>query len=143
MAIVVKDWNEYVMELSVPGTQTVANDLEVMVVPFPGVIRGILARLDTAGVTGTQITDIKKNGTSIFSGSGKLNFGDGLRVPTYGVYTANPTVVAKGDTLSIHTTQVNSGTPGKSLAIQINIRRSRASQLGTDNDSISATSDAV
>jgi len=143
MGIVLHDVNEKMLSLNVPGTQVVNDHLDVRTVPFPGVIRGILARLDVAGVTGTQITDILLNGVSIFSGATKLNFGDGSRVPTYGAYSVNPTKVVKGDTIRLNTTQVNSGTPGKSLSVDITIRRSRASQLGTDNDSVSATSDAV
>lgn len=143
MGVVVHDQNEHMFNISVAGVQTVANDLAVVTMPWPGVIRGILARLDTAGtVSGTQITDIKKNGTSIFSGATKLNFAAASKSPTYGAFTTNPTVVAAGDTLTLHTTAVN-GTPGKNLSVLITVRRARASSQGTDTDSVSATSDAV
>jgi hypothetical protein len=148
MGIVLHDENEYVMELSVAGSQSVAADLEVMVVPFPGTIRGIFARLDVAPTgAGTQVTDIKITNaagsqTSIFSGATKLNWAVTSRIPTYGALTTNPTVVAKGDTLSLHTTTAGA-TAGKNLAVQITIRRNRASAVGTDFDSVSAMSDAV
>ncbi len=143
MGIVVHDQNELVLELSVPGAQTVADDRDVKVVPFDGWIRGILARLDTAGITGTQTTDVLLNGTTIFSGATLINFADGKKIPTYGALTTNPTKVKKGDTIRLNTSAVNSGTPGKSLAVLITIRRGRASQMGMDTDSVSQSSDAV
>lgn len=143
MGIVLHDVNEYVLELSVPGTQTQADHLEVNIVPYDGTIRGIFARLDTAGVTGTQTTDVLLNGTTIFSGATLINFATGVKVPTYGAFTVNPTVVKKGDTLRLNNTVVHSGTPAKSLATMINIRRGRASSIGTDTDSVSKRSDNV
>jgi len=143
MAIVIHEQNEKMLRLTVPGTQAVADHLDVCVIPFDGVIRGILARLDTAGTTGTQTTDILLNGVSIFSGATLVNFASTSRVPTYGALTTNPPKVKKGDTVRLNTTAVHSGTAGKSLAIDITIRRGRASQEGTDFDSVSARSDAI
>lgn len=149
MGIVMHDVNEYVLEFSVPGTQTVADNLQANMVPFPGTIRGIMARLGTAGtVSGTQITDIKKNGTTIFGASPKITFAASANAPAadttgYSNTTAQPSTVAKGDVLTIQNTAVH-GTPGANLVIHVTIRRSRASaQNAFDKDSISAPSDAV
>lgn len=148
MAVVMHDVNEYILEFTVPGAQTIADDLQVNVVPFPGTIRGILARLGTAGtVSGTQITDIKLNGTSIFANAPKITFAASSKSPAvdttgYSNLTSSPLTVAKGDTLTIQTTAVH-GTPGKNLAVHVTIRRSRASSFSAyDKDSVSATSDA-
>jgi len=149
MAIVMHDVNEYVLEFSVPGTQTVADNLQANMVPFPGTIRGILARLGTAGtVSGTQITDIKLNGTSIFANSPKITFAATSKSPTvdangYSALTASPLSVAKGDILTIQNTAVH-GTPGLNLVVHVTIRRSRASSFSAyDRDSVSQTSDAA
>lgn len=144
MAIVSQDWNEILLDLSVPGLQVNAStDLEAAVVPFAGTIRGIIARLDTApSAGGTQVTDIKLNGTTIFSGATKINFASGSKSPTYGAFTVNPTVVAKGDVLTVHTPTAGA-TVGKNLAIQVCIRRNRASAYQTATDSISENSDAI
>ena len=135
-----KNKGEELIDLAVAGTQAVANDLAVAIVPFKGFIRGIFARLDTAGtVSGTQITDVKLNGSSIFSGATKLNFAAASKTPTYGALTTALTTVNEGDTITLHTTAVN-GTPGKNLAVAINIRRGRAGEYGTDTDTLAADS---
>lgn len=143
MGIVLHDINEDTLDMDIPGTQTQTADQAACIVKFPGVIRGILARLDTApSAAGVQVTDVKLNGVSIFSGGTKINFATGATVPTYGAFTTNPTKVAKGDTITLHNSSVT-GTAGKNFAMTITIRRSRASVLGTDTDSVSASSDAI
>ncbi len=142
MGIVLHDVNEYIMELSVPGTQAVADHVQANLVPFPGTIRAIFARLDTAGTTNAQTTDILLNGTTIFATT-LLSFATTARKPTYGALAVNPTVVAKGDTLRLNTTAVHD-TPGKSLVVFVTIRRNHASPYKTaDTDSISQMSDSM
>lgn len=143
MGIVVHDQNEVILELSVPGTQTIADNLDVKVIPFNGWVRAVLARLDTAGVTGSQTTDILLNGSSMVGSGTLMSFADGSRVPTYTTPSTNPPVVVKGDTLRLNTTAIHSGTAAKSLSVLVTIRRGRASSQGFDADSVSFISDAI
>ena len=122
-----KNTKDFVIQMSVPGTQAVGNDLEVNLVPFAGQIKAIYAKLGTAGTTSTQVTDIKKNGVSIFS-SGGLSFATGSQACTYGALTQNPTQVAQGDILRIDTTAINT-TPGKDLAIFIVVEKLPGGQV--------------
>lgn len=149
MGIVMHDVNEYIMEFSVPGTQTVADNLQANIAPFDGTIRGILARLGTAGtVSGTQITDIKKNGTTIFGASPKITFAATSKSPAvdttgYSNTTAQPSTFSKGDVFTIQNTAVH-GTPGANLVIHVTLRRNHASPYAAfDKDSVSAASDAA
>jgi hypothetical protein len=136
-----KNLNEFILQLDIPGVQSVANDQAANVVPCDGFLSALLVRLDTApSAGGTQVTDVKLNGTSIFSGGTKVNFASGARVPTYGAFTTNPTPVSKGDTITLQTTTAGA-TVGKNLAVLITIRRGRADRMGTDTDSISTMSD--
>lgn len=141
----VRNVADFVDKITVAGTQSAADNLGLSMAPFNGVIDAIYAKLGTAGVTGTQITDLKKNGTSIFSGSTKLNFGDGTTACTYGALSTNPTPVAKGDIIRVQTTQVNSGTPAKDLIIYIVYTRQRTdySQGSMETDTLSSQSDTL
>lgn len=142
MGIVMHDVNEVVMDLSVPGTQTTNANAASTVMPFAGTIRGILARLGTAPtVAGNNIFDILKNGTTIFAAAPKITFATGATTPTYSALTANPTIVAKGDVLTV--ANVGTATVGVNLGLLVTIRRNRASVEGVDTDSISAKSDAI
>jgi hypothetical protein len=110
-----------------PGTLTTSSLCGIYVVPFACQLKGVLARLGTAGGTQATIVDIQKNGSSIFSGATKVNFAASSQTPTYGALSVNPTTFVKGDILKIAVTQVGS-TPGPAdLALGINLQRLRGS----------------
>jgi hypothetical protein len=102
-----------------PGTMTAAT-ITVFVIPFACVLKGILARLGTAGTTGTSNTDIRKNGTSIFaSGATAIQFASTVATPTYGaIAAANPPSFVKGDVVTVVNTVVHT-TPAVNLAIAL------------------------
>jgi len=104
------------------GTMTVAT-VALFVAPFPLVIRGILARAGTAGVTGTSNTDIKINGVSIFTSSASaIQFSSGATVPSYGGFAASSAPkLNKGDIVSIVTTVIHS-TPITNLAVALSFQ---------------------
>ena len=110
-----------------PGNSTVAS-ITTFVIPFPCVLKGVLARAGTAGTTGTSNTDIRKNGTSIFaSGATAIQFASGSTTPTYGALAAtNPPVFAKGDVVNIQNTVIHT-TPIVNLSIALNFQRLRGS----------------
>lgn len=109
------------------GNMTVAS-ITTFVIPFACVLKGVLARLGTAGTTGTSNTDIRKNGTSIFaSGATAIQFASGSTTPTYGaVAAANPPTFAKGDVVNVQNTVIHT-TPGVNLSIALNFQRLRGS----------------
>lgn len=125
------------------GTQSVTADIDSTIAPFSGIIAAIFARVRVAGTTGSQVTDIQKNGVSIFS-SGGLTFASGSVVPTYGALAANPTKVIKGDQISLTTTSIHT-TPAKSLVVWLVYRRARASRANdvTEFDTFGSESDAL
>jgi hypothetical protein len=123
--IQVRNLAEERIELQKAGAAAVANDIDNFIVPYNGYIKAIYAVFGVMGTDGTGsptqdvIVDLKKNGTSIFSGATKLNFSHALQVGTantsiaadnYGAMTANPTKVSKGDFIRMDITQILNGT---------------------------------
>lgn len=123
--IKVRNLGEERIELQKSGAAAVANNIDNFIVPYSGFIKAIYATFGVMGTDGTGaptqdvIADIKKNGTSIFSGATKINFSHALQVGTantsvtadsYGAFTANPTLVTKGDFLRLDITQILNGT---------------------------------
>lgn len=128
MSIKLRNIGEFVVQLNVPGTQaTSANVVATAIVPFNGIIKAVWAVLGTAGVTGTQTTDVKKNGTTIVASGTLLSFTTAVTAATYGTLTTNPTLVSAGDILSVVTSGVHSGTAAKDLNLMIVIERLRGS----------------
>lgn len=112
--------------LSVPGTQTTSAVAKtVYIVPFACQLKSLFARLGTAGITGSQNVDIKKNGTSIFAAGG-IAFATTAVIPTYGALTAGnkPAVqFAKGDVIGVYVTTIHSGTAAIDLALSLVLQR--------------------
>ena len=138
MSIRLKNRGEFEdLQAGQAGNMTVAS-ITTFVIPFPCILKGVLASLGTAGTTGTSNTDIRKNGTSIFaSGATAIQFASGSATPTYGaVAAANPPVFAKGDVVNVQNTVVHT-TPGVNLSIALNFQRLRgtgvAAALITDS----------
>ena len=121
----VKHHGEDVFVLRKVGSAAVANKVDFFSSPWAGFIKAVYAVFGVMGTDGTGsptqdvIADIKKNGTSIFSGAGKLNWTHANQVgtantpsaaSTYGALTTNPTAVAKGDLIQLDITQILNGT---------------------------------
>lgn len=117
-----RNMQEIIVNLSVPGTQSAAADKACFVIPFACQIKAIFAKLGTAGVTGNQIVDVNKNNTTIFSGATKLTFATGVQAATYDGQTVNPTQFAKGDILSVDVDSIHT-TPAKNLALVVVLQR--------------------
>lgn len=112
----------------VVGTLTAASVGGIWVAPGPLLIKGILARLGTAGGTQATIVDVLKNGVTIFA-SGKINFATSSTTPTYGPLTVNPTLLAKGDILKVTVTQVGSAPAPADLALAILFSRTHGGRM--------------
>ena len=121
----VRNLGEERIELQKAGAAAVANDIDNFIVPYNGFIKAIYAVFGVMGTDGTGaptqdvIADLKKNGTSIFSGATKINWAHAGQVGTantstsassYGALTTNPTAVKKGDFLRLDITQILNGT---------------------------------
>lgn len=109
MGIKQRNRDDILVNLSVPGTQSAAVNKQTFVVPFACRLTHIYALLGTAGTTGSQIVDVNKNGTTIFTGATKLTFPSTVAAATYDTFSTDPPVFVKGDRItvdvdSIHTT---------------------------------------
>lgn len=123
--IKVRNLGEERIELQKAGVAASANNVDNFIVPYAGYIKAVMAGFGTMGTDGTGsptqdiVLDIKKNGTSIFSGATKINFSHAKQVGTantpiladnFGALTTNPTLVNKGDFLRLDITQLLNGT---------------------------------
>lgn len=122
MGIKVKNLDELVVDLSIPGTQTAANSQKCFVVPFGCVLKAVYAKLGTAGTTNNQDVDINKNGTTILSSTGGIRFATTSTAATAATYTTDPPVFAKGDIITVDIDAVHS-TPAVNLALTLVLSR--------------------
>lgn len=130
-------------DMGVVGTLTTGSLAGIQMIPFPLQLKGVLARLGTAGGTQATIVDLQKSSqggafASIFSGATKINFATSSQTPTYGALTTNPTVFAKGDLLKAVVTQVGSVPAPADLGLAINLQRFKGSGVAAaqNNDSL-------
>lgn len=142
----IKNLQEVEEAVFVGGAQAVANDVASIIAPFNGIIAALFFRVSTAGVTGTQNTDVKINGTTIFNSSASaIQFANGSTSPTYGALKAtNPPVVNKGDIVRLDTTAVHT-TPARGLTGYVVFRRQRGAYgtLSMETDTVSSASDTI
>ena len=153
MGIHVKNQDEFVVDLSIPGTQTDtagANSTRSTSppLPFDGFIKAVYAKLGTAGITGSQDVVVKKNGTNICSSTNPLvTFATTVATPTYHTsdLSADPTAVSKGDLLTAENSAVHSGTAAIDLALVLVIERFKHEAPGPQmqTDTYGADADAV
>src|SRR5581483_2081640 len=116
---------EHLIVLRKAGAAAVANDIDQVSVPYDGYLKAVYAVFGVMGTDGTGsptqdvIADLKKNGTSIFSGAGKLNWTHANQLGTantpspadsYGALTTNPPALKKGDFIRLDITQILNGT---------------------------------
>lgn len=125
------------------GSAAVANNIANFTAPYASRIKAIYATFGVMGTDGTGaptqdvIVDVKKNGTSIFSGAGKVNWTHAGQLGTantpsnasaYGALSTNPTLLAKGDFVRIDITQILNGTAPvqpTDLTIHVVLERTR------------------
>lgn len=141
-----RNLGEIVVDLSVPGTQAVNANAKTFLVPFACQLKAIYAKLGTAGTTGSQTTDLLKNGTSFVSSGHLLSFASTSQAATYGNanLTADPLQFAKGDIIEVDTSAVHT-TPAKDLAILLVLERTRGGGKSAkcQTDTIGADSDEI
>jgi hypothetical protein len=141
----IRNLSEERLEFVKLGAAAVANSIDNVCVPYTGYIKAVYAVFGVMGTDGTGaptqdvIADIKKNGTSIFSGATKLNWAHAGQLGTantptpassYGALSTNPTLVNKGDFLRLDITQILNGTSPTQptdLTVHIVIGRGRQS----------------
>lgn len=129
-----KNIEEFLVDLSIPGTQAAATlqiGRRTFLVPFACQIKSIYAKLGTAGVTGNQDYDILKNGTTILSSTGGVRFATTAVDPNAITLTADPTSFVKGDVIT-----VTAGAPQTTPAVNFNLlltlrRRNNVPASGT------------
>lgn len=112
------------------GNQAIATAPIIFLIPFNCVLKAVIARVRTAGTTGTANIDIRKNGTSIFaSGATAIQFASGSTTPTYGAFAATaPPSFVKGDIVTIVITAVHT-TPAVDTAIALAFQKQGGSGI--------------
>lgn len=126
-----RNLGDYVMEFVISGAQTASTITSAgrtsAIVPFDSRLSAIIARLATAGVTGSQTTDVQVNGVSINSSGTLLSFATTSKIPTYATTTllTNPTKVNKGDVITLQNTAVHT-TAANDLTAYITLERQRS-----------------
>jgi hypothetical protein len=130
-----KNSSEFLVDLSVPGGQVATNGKRTFLIPFACTLKALYAKLGTAGTTGTQVNDIHKNGTSIFSGAVKVDFATTVTAATYGALTTDPTTFAKGDVITVDVDSVHS-TPGENLNLLLVFSRKQSPPAAMETDTI-------
>jgi hypothetical protein len=155
-----RNLGDFLVELTVPGNQSTltstvnaAGTIASSIVPFNGRVSAVLARLATAGTTGTQNVDLLKNGTSVTGGAGLFNFASGSGGNTAPTYTTanitttagNPIKCNKGDVLTIQNLTIHTGTAAQGLTVYFNIERQRIGTFddAVQTDTIGADSDVI
>ena len=124
---------DFVLELAINGTQTTTAGgtaaTTTSVVPFDCYLAGVLAVLGTAGVTGTQTTDLLQNTASLVGSGTLLSYATTATVPTYNTagLTTNPPLFSKGDILTLTNATIHSGTAAINQSVLLLLKRQRGS----------------
>ena len=140
MSIDVQHRNEFEdTDVGCAGTLTTSSNCGIELIPFNVQLKGVMARLGTAGGTQATIVDLQLSHAggafaSIFSGATKINFATSSQTPTYGALTNNPPTFVKGDILKVVVTQVGSTPAPADLALALLF--ARTSQLAQENPSL-------
>lgn len=124
--IKIKNVAEYTENLRAVGAAAqTTGDKDSFIAPAAGYIKAIVVAAGVMGTDGTgaptqdYIADVKKNGTSIFSGATKFNFSHAKEVGTantpilpdnIGALSSTPVAVAKGDRITLNVAQILNGT---------------------------------
>ena len=104
-----------------PDTQATLVAADYDFAQFDGFIENIWAVLDAAGTTNSQVVEVEKNGTTIFTGSTLITFTTLVSPNAYDPVSAANRLVTKGDKFSIDVDSVHSGTAAKGLAVHIRL----------------------
>ena len=128
--IKVRDKDDFEVFISVPGTQ-ITGKKYVFVMPFAGWLKAVYSKLGTAGITGVQVVDINKGGSSIFD-SGWIRFTTTVNPNTYDALLTDPTPFAKGDFVDVSVDGLHSGTAAVDLSVILVFSRKKPAGMITD-----------
>lgn len=147
--IKMKNCGDFVAELTISGAQatgTTASARTSCIAPFAGRLSTIFGRLGTAGVTGTQTTDVLVNNVTLVSSGTLLSYATTAVIPTYntGNLVTNPPFVNKGDVITLQNTAIHT-TPANDQAVYITIERQRSGSMAEamQSDTVGADSDII
>jgi hypothetical protein len=122
----VRKQSDFILHLDAPGTQTAATNKAFKILPFACELIGIVSRLGTAGTTGSQVVDLNKNGTTIFSKAAKITFATTVATPT--AFASDETAItapvqfAEGDNVSFDVDSIHT-TPAVNFSLVLLFRR--------------------
>lgn len=113
------------------STQAAGLTFDTGFVENDGVIDNIYALLGTAGITGAEIADVHKNGTTVFAASPKITFAAATAVDAYSLLTAAGRKVLKGDRLTLDVDSIHS-TAAVDLWVHIVIKQKTDNSVETN-----------
>lgn len=123
MGIKKRNLDEQHIVLQGQGAAAADNHLMAAYAEFDYYIKNVYAEVAVAGVTGSMIADVNKNGTTIFSASAKITFTSATSVNTYSALTSGMEKGNKGDKFSLDIDSIHSGTPAEHLTVHIVLTR--------------------
>jgi hypothetical protein len=121
MGIKSKNMDEQDFVLIVPGAVAADANLDQNFAKFSGYIHNGYGEMLGAGVTGSTIADVNKNGTTIFSAAPKITFTAAAAASSYSALSSE--AVTKGDKFSLDVDSIHTGTAPDGLAVHIRLGR--------------------
>lgn len=128
--IKVRNQSEFIVRFRVAGAVAADAAVDAFLVPFACRIKAMYAKLVTAGVTGSMIVDLNKNGTTIFANAPKLTWATAAVDPSYDTLAADPTELVKGDMLSMDVDSIHT-TPAEGLVVELVLERAKQGPTST------------
>ena len=128
--ILLKDQGNFVLELTSIGTQD-AGVKDIGMLPFGAFLVGIVAKLGTAGVTGSQVSDVHSisasgTGTTIFSNAAKITYTTTVDGTVNSADVAAPIFYAAGTLFTLEVDSVHSGTAAVNQKVLLVFQRASA-----------------
>lgn len=128
MGIQQRNRDEQIIAFRIPGNQAAGTYKNWDFAEFDGVIANIYAEVRTAGVTGSMVVDVNKNGTTVFSDGTKITFTSAASVNAYSAVADATRQVAKGDKISVDVDSVHT-TPAVDLTVYVVLTRRNLGDL--------------
>ena len=128
--ILLKDQGNFVLELTSVGNQSTGVK-DIGMLPFGAYLVGIVAKLGTAGVTGSQITDIHSitasgTGTTIFSNAAKITYTTTVDGALNSADVVAPVFYGAGTLFTLENDSVHSGTAAVNQKVILIFQRASA-----------------
>lgn len=117
-----RNLDEQHLVLRVAGPASADANLDFGFAEFDYHVKNVYSEVVAAGVTGSTVADVHKNGTTIFSAGGKITYTTGTTPDSYSALTAGMETGNKGDKFSLDVDTAHT-TPAEGLLVHIVLTR--------------------